>query len=355
MSRYRNDLNLEIDFKKTFYEKKMLSYIYQFLLICSCFDMKTNEVSNPYGLILFICWMYSTDIFMKFYEIYTISVFMLIHLYIYTLNEYIYFGLVAYDIFFWKSKYNLIQIAKKIKMIDEKYIDQLRVMYPRSRNISVVVDKNKSKPAHAIYSYHPHGVFGSGVQHFFESNANFRYVIIHLYFLVPFLRSFLREYGYISNDKNSVLENIRKKRDIGIILGGLEELCLMDTFGKEQELYVKNRYGIFKYAYNNQYPMIPVYGVNERIQYNSYGWVKPLRMKLCEKFPYFPYAFFSGSLRVLFFMIPNKDAPVKLLIGKSVDPTKYHDASEFRDAYISELQGLLDIAEHQYQEKNVII
>lgn len=103
----------------------------------------------------------------------------------------------------------------------------------------------------SLFAFHPHGIlscgFGmNGVHNPTFTNANTRWLVADSLFWFPVMRDLLHWMDSSSVKKETFVELMRKKQNIGFLPGGFEDATLY-RHGKHR-VFIKNRFGFIKLA-----------------------------------------------------------------------------------------------------------
>jgi 2-acylglycerol O-acyltransferase 2 len=140
-------------------------------------------------------------------------------------------------------------------------------------------------PEKSINIWHPHGI--SGVTPVIHNGYRVTQIknykptkgVVHsIYFMVPVVKDIIRLLNAIPSDYKSISDTL-KNESISITIGGTDEMGRID--GKNIQLVIKRRRGIFKIALETGTPIVPVLTYGETdifpmsenkfiVQYNNF-------------------------------------------------------------------------------------
>uniref|UniRef100_A0A0G4F961 Acyltransferase n=1 Tax=Chromera velia CCMP2878 TaxID=1169474 RepID=A0A0G4F961_9ALVE len=116
-----------------------------------------------------------------------------------------------------------------------------------------------------VYLCHPHGIFCDGLQLFglcTDARKHLRFAMSEVLLWAPLFRLlFCLLAKPMGVSKASVLRTMREGHSFAIAAGGFEEATL--TCLHKDRVFVSKRKGIFKYALENGYSVVPVYAFGE--------------------------------------------------------------------------------------------
>jgi len=129
-----------------------------------------------------------------------------------------------------------------------------------------------------IFGLHPHGIIGiSAFSNFANDNEewksefpgiNLRIATLPMNFKLPIYREWLLSLGFITSDRKSIVENLKRKHSVMIVIGGAAEALLAHP-GTETELVLKKRKGFVRLALETGSNLVPVFGFGENDLYKQ--------------------------------------------------------------------------------------
>lgn len=137
-----------------------------------------------------------------------------------------------------------------------------------------------------MYCHHPHGQFAilactSG------STADCAGVAAPAIFMMPFCKQMMNLMGSISSAPSGFAAALRRKRDVAILPGGVEEIVLSASHA--ERAYIMERKGFVKYAIRHGYDLVPIYHFGETMLYQLFWpwgqpWAVRLRLAFAQRF-----------------------------------------------------------------------
>ena len=171
-------------------------------------------------------------------------------------------------------------------------------------------------------------------------------VMAPVLFRVPLLRNALYGFGCCTHaTKEGMFSLFRKRRDFGILPGGMEEVALYSR-GRDR-VYLRRRAGFIKYALQHGYLLQPAYTFGESDLYATPE--SPLYRAVCMatlKWGGFVVPLFWGP-RWWCPVLPRDDVPLHTVVGAPIQlpkldhPTK-DDVEKWHGAYIKSVETIYD-------------
>jgi hypothetical protein len=208
-------------------------------------------------------------------------------------------------------------------------------------------------PEKSINIWHPHGISGvTPVIHNgyrvtdIENYKPTKGVVHSMYFIIPVIKDIIRLLNAIPSDYKSI-SNTLKNESISITIGGTDEMGRLD--GKNIQLVIKKRTGIFKIALETGIPIVPflTYGETEIFPMSENNFLVQ-----CNDFLYdhFRMRFPFPTLKSLNNWLKLSATPLKEIktysgkpinVKKISNPTK-NQIAKLRDIYISRVTELFE-------------
>lgn len=134
--------------------------------------------------------------------------------------------------------------------------------------------------APALFAHHPHGVVAVSCLAV-GSRANCRAGVSDICFKMPFNRQLMQLVGGIGATREILTAEMKRRVDLAIIPGGIDEVVLTDP--NYERVYLKKRFGFVKLALENGYDLVPVYHLGETQMFSMFPlqrWKPILRARL---------------------------------------------------------------------------
>ena len=223
-------------------------------------------------------------------------------------------------------------------------------------------------PKHSyIFSYHPHGIIGLGVNAALATDAcNFPSVFpgikrstctLNASFLVPFAREWFLANGFISANKKTIVGNLKRGQSIVIVPGGASEAT--HTKPGTFRLVLSQRKGFLRVARETGAYVVPCLGFGENEQFNTFASSVESRSVLQTKL----IKFFTFSLPLCMNIFPLKGNPITVVTGKPIkvdcrysgrgDDTE--SIEKFHSLYCKSIKELFDLHKRKYGAEDINI